>query len=110
MGTNWTLQEDLEWYDPAQVTTGGGHLQLTLEKIDDPENNHNLNYRSGMVASVSFVCDLYIKLCYRYNHGQEAVPNLDTLTQANLTLGTNSVSLVGLSRVCCYISLAECNV
>ncbi|KAL4266529.1 SKN1/KRE6 family protein [Pleurotus pulmonarius] len=48
--------EDLEWYDPAQVTTGGGHLQLTLEKINNPVNNHNLNYRSGMIQSWNKFC------------------------------------------------------
>ncbi|KIK44112.1 glycoside hydrolase family 16 protein [Suillus luteus UH-Slu-Lm8-n1] len=43
-GTN-----DLEWYDPSQVTTKGGALQITLAKAD-PASNHNLTYRSGMVS------------------------------------------------------------
>ncbi|KAH7906855.1 glycoside hydrolase family 16 protein [Hygrophoropsis aurantiaca] len=41
-GTN-----DLEWYDPASVTTGGGALRLALNKVD-PVHNHNLTYQSGM--------------------------------------------------------------
>lgn len=44
-GTN-----DLEWYDPSQVTTKGGALQITLAKAD-PASNHNLTYRSGMVQT-----------------------------------------------------------
>ncbi|KAG1751980.1 glycoside hydrolase family 16 protein [Suillus occidentalis] len=39
-GTN-----DLEWYDPSQVTTKGGALQITLAKAD-PASNHNLTYRN----------------------------------------------------------------
>ncbi|KAI0318046.1 glycoside hydrolase family 16 protein [Amylostereum chailletii] len=31
---------DLEWYDPRQVTTEGGHLKLTLD-IAEPSLNHN---------------------------------------------------------------------
>jgi hypothetical protein len=48
---NRVLQNDLEWYDPSQATTGGGALQLTLDKAD-PASNHNLSYRSGMVRHV----------------------------------------------------------
>ncbi|KAG1767378.1 glycoside hydrolase family 16 protein [Suillus placidus] len=39
-GTN-----DLEWYDPSQVTTKGGALQITLAKVD-PASNHNLTYKN----------------------------------------------------------------
>ncbi|KAF8153938.1 beta-glucan synthesis-associated [Crassisporium funariophilum] len=49
-GTN-----DLEWYDPNQPTTQGGSLRLTLEKVE-PENNHDLSYRSGMVQSWNKFC------------------------------------------------------
>ncbi|KAF9234999.1 glycoside hydrolase family 16 protein [Melanogaster broomeanus] len=38
---------DLEWYDPAAVTTKNGALEITLSK-EDPATNHNLTYRSGM--------------------------------------------------------------
>lgn len=50
-GTN-----DLEWYDPQQVTTQGGALRLRLDKVTDPANNHNLNYRSAMLQSWNKFC------------------------------------------------------
>ena len=55
----WTAQDlwygstqDLEWYDPDAVTTGNGTLQLRLDSFQ----NHNLNYRSGMVNSWNQIC------------------------------------------------------
>ncbi|KAJ8690649.1 hypothetical protein PTI98_012059 [Pleurotus ostreatus] len=50
-GTN-----DLEWYDPSQATTGEGHLRLTLDKVENPANNHDLNYRSGMIQTWNKFC------------------------------------------------------
>ncbi|KAG6816829.1 hypothetical protein H0H87_002478 [Tephrocybe sp. NHM501043] len=50
-GTN-----DLEWYDPSGATTGDGYLKLTLEAIDNPDNNHNLSYKSGMLQSWNKFC------------------------------------------------------
>ncbi|KAF5314511.1 hypothetical protein D9611_007111 [Ephemerocybe angulata] len=50
-GTN-----DLEWYDPEQATTRNGSLEFTLEKVDDPTLNHNLNYKSGMLQSWNKFC------------------------------------------------------
>ncbi|KAL0952798.1 hypothetical protein HGRIS_007023 [Hohenbuehelia grisea] len=47
---------DLEWYDPAVPTTKGGALQLTLSKVDNPDDNHNLTYRSGMVQTWNKFC------------------------------------------------------
>lgn len=44
--------EDLEWYDPGQATTANGSLVLTLEQY----NNHQLNYRSGMLQSWNKFC------------------------------------------------------
>lgn len=32
------------------ATTANGSLQLTIDFVDDPINNHNLSYRSGMVG------------------------------------------------------------
>ncbi|KAG8215428.1 glycoside hydrolase family 16 protein [Butyriboletus roseoflavus] len=49
-GTN-----DLEWYDPAAVTTKHGALAITLSK-EDPATNHNLTYRSGMIQSWNKFC------------------------------------------------------
>lgn len=33
------------------ATTGNGSLLLRIDKVDDPLDNHNLTYRSGMVCS-----------------------------------------------------------
>ncbi|KAG0699610.1 glycoside hydrolase family 16 protein [Suillus ampliporus] len=52
--------DDLEWYDPRQVTTKGGALQITLAKVD-PATNHNLTYRSGMVSQD---CLIVNKFCF----------------------------------------------
>lgn len=35
---------NLEWYDPAAVTTTNGSLVITLSK----QQTHNLNYQGGM--------------------------------------------------------------
>ncbi|KAG6905633.1 hypothetical protein DXG01_001497 [Tephrocybe rancida] len=43
-GTN-----DLEWYDPSGATTKDGALRLKLETVANPDNNHNLSYKSGML-------------------------------------------------------------
>ncbi|KAJ7596873.1 beta-glucan synthesis-associated protein [Mycena floridula] len=46
-GTN-----NLEWYDPAAVTTKGGALQITLSA----KQTHDLNYQGGMVTSWNKFC------------------------------------------------------
>ncbi|TEB12331.1 beta-glucan synthesis-associated protein KRE6 [Coprinellus micaceus] len=50
-GTN-----DLEWYDPHQVTTKDGYLQIRMDKVADPSTNHNMEYRSGMLQSWNKFC------------------------------------------------------
>ncbi|KAJ7221685.1 beta-glucan synthesis-associated [Mycena pura] len=47
---------DLEWYDPAAVTTRAGALEINLTKVDDPTLNHNMTYRSGMMTSWNKFC------------------------------------------------------
>lgn len=47
--------KDLEWYDPGQVYTGGGKLRVRLE-MADPESNHNLTMKSGMITSWNKFC------------------------------------------------------
>jgi beta-glucanase (GH16 family) len=44
--------QDMEWYDPTAVTTGGGTLQLTLSALAQ----HNLGYTSGMLNSWNQLC------------------------------------------------------
>ncbi|KAJ3550468.1 hypothetical protein NMY22_g456 [Coprinellus aureogranulatus] len=50
--------KDLEWYDPAQVTTKDGALQIRLEKTDftDTSLKHNLTYKSGMLQTWNKFC------------------------------------------------------
>ncbi|KAJ2919791.1 hypothetical protein MD484_g538, partial [Candolleomyces efflorescens] len=50
-GTN-----DLEWYDPAQITTQNGALQIRVDRVDDPSINHNMRYRGGMLQSWNKFC------------------------------------------------------
>ncbi|TFK60546.1 beta-glucan synthesis-associated [Pluteus cervinus] len=61
---------DLEWYDPQQITTRDGHLVITMDSADTLQpnltpgstapftiaENHNLQYRSGMVQSWNKFC------------------------------------------------------
>ncbi|KAF9481165.1 glycoside hydrolase family 16 protein [Pholiota conissans] len=47
---------DLEWYDPIQATTANGSLKLTIDKVDDIADNHDLAYRSGMIQSWNKFC------------------------------------------------------
>ncbi|KAF7364752.1 Glycoside hydrolase family 16 protein [Mycena venus] len=47
----WPTQ-DLEWYDPAAVTTRDGKLVITLSEV----NTHDLNFQSGMIASWNKIC------------------------------------------------------
>lgn len=43
---------DLEWYDPDAVTTTDGYLDIRFDAFQ----NHNLNYRSGMVQTWNKLC------------------------------------------------------
>ncbi|EJD51387.1 SKN1-domain-containing protein [Auricularia subglabra TFB-10046 SS5] len=46
---------DLEWYDPDQVSTGDGKMRIKLE-LAEPELNHNLTMKSGMVSTWNKFC------------------------------------------------------
>ena len=46
------VTEDLEWYDPDAVTTANGTLEIRFDAFQ----NHDLNYRSGMVQSWNQLC------------------------------------------------------
>ncbi|CAE6528210.1 unnamed protein product [Rhizoctonia solani] len=43
---------NLEWYDPAQVTTTGGSLRIELSA----KHEHDLNYTGGMLSSWNKFC------------------------------------------------------
>lgn len=43
---------DLEWYDPDAITTRDGVLDIRFDAFQ----NHNLNYRSGMLQSWNMLC------------------------------------------------------
>ena len=47
---------DLEWYDPAQVTTKDGALVITMDAVEDITTNHMLPYKSGMLQSWNKFC------------------------------------------------------
>ncbi|KAI0029995.1 beta-glucan synthesis-associated [Vararia minispora EC-137] len=49
---NYWQTGDVEWYDPAAVTTAGGYLTLTLSK----KNTHNKNYQGGMLSTWNQFC------------------------------------------------------
>jgi beta-glucanase (GH16 family) len=46
------VTQDLEWYDPDAVTTENGTLVLQMDIFQ----NHDLNFRSGMVQSWNKMC------------------------------------------------------
>ncbi|KAF7366334.1 GH16 domain-containing protein [Mycena sanguinolenta] len=46
---------NLEWYDPAAISTINGAMQINLTKAD-PATNHNLSYMGGMVTSWNKFC------------------------------------------------------
>ncbi|KAI3607332.1 glycoside hydrolase family 16 protein [Moniliophthora roreri] len=64
------VTQDLEWYDPQQVTTRDGALVITMDSVTTLQSgltpgstapfttaqNHNLSYRSGMVQSWNKLC------------------------------------------------------
>ncbi|KAJ8454577.1 hypothetical protein ONZ51_g12947 [Trametes cubensis] len=43
---------DLEWYDPRAITTENGKLVITMDEVQ----NHDLNFRSGMLATWNKFC------------------------------------------------------
>lgn len=49
---------DLEWYDPSNVITTGGALKITMDDLGsmNPDVNHGLQYRSGMLQSWNKFC------------------------------------------------------
>lgn len=42
----------MEWYDPSAAGTQGGSLRLFLSR----EDNHDLHYKSGHIASWNKFC------------------------------------------------------
>lgn len=44
--------DDLEWYDPAAITTSNGSLQITLSE----KQTHGLNYQGGMMTTWNKFC------------------------------------------------------
>ncbi|KAG8807456.1 hypothetical protein FRC18_005555, partial [Serendipita sp. 400] len=72
---------DLEWYDPEQVTTENGHLKITI----DQRRNHGMNYISGMISS-------WNKFCFTGGYIETAVslpgdPTVSGLWPALWTMG-----------------------
>ncbi|KIJ29685.1 glycoside hydrolase family 16 protein [Sphaerobolus stellatus SS14] len=49
---NYWPTGDLEWYSPEAITTKGGHLVIEMVEMQ----NHDLNFRSGMLQSWNKFC------------------------------------------------------
>ncbi|CAE6411970.1 unnamed protein product [Rhizoctonia solani] len=49
---HYWVTNNIEWYDPAQVTTLNGSLRIELAK----RNNHDMNYTGGMLSSWNKFC------------------------------------------------------
>lgn len=49
---NYWPTGDIEWYDPQAITTENGKLVITMDEIE----NHDLNFRSGMLQSWNKLC------------------------------------------------------
>lgn len=47
---------DLEWYDPSNAFTRDGNLVLLVENVQDPTDNHGLQFRSAMIQSWNKFC------------------------------------------------------
>ncbi|OCH84874.1 beta-glucan synthesis-associated [Obba rivulosa] len=67
--------QDLEWYDPTQVFTANGSLQIRMDQVADPSTNHGLQYKSGMLQS-------WNKFCFSSGYIEVSItlpgPNSDT--------------------------------
>jgi hypothetical protein len=92
----------LEWYDPAAIITKGGALVITLSE-QDPEFNHNMSYRGGMMAT-------WNNFCFT-GGGQSRSFGICSITQYNRTVPFNlnpafyaSVNLPGSSNALGYVS------
>jgi beta-glucanase (GH16 family) len=42
---------NLEWYDPKQITTKNGSVEFKLERAQDRKSNHDMEYSGGMMAT-----------------------------------------------------------
>lgn len=72
---------DMEWYDPEQVTTTGGYLRILMEE----RRNHGMRYISGMISS-------WNKFCFTGGYIEAAVslpgdPTVSGLWPAVWTMG-----------------------
>lgn len=83
---------DVEWYDPAQVTTKGGALQITIEQVSDITQNHQLQYKSGMLQS-------WNKFCFTSGYIEVALtlpgPDSNTKGYVSITVSLGNSTLTG---------------
>ncbi|CAE6492121.1 unnamed protein product [Rhizoctonia solani] len=49
---HYWVTNNIEWYDPAQVTTTGGSLRIDL----DQRSNHDMNYTGGVLSTWNKFC------------------------------------------------------
>lgn len=94
---------NLEWYDPAAITTANGSLVITLEQ----KETHDLNYQGGMMSS-------WNKFCFTggYIEANVSLPGLNNIaglwpavwTMGNLGRAGYGASLEGMVRVCSTVT------
>ncbi|KAK9893265.1 glycoside hydrolase family 16 protein [Cystobasidium minutum MCA 4210] len=53
---HYKATKNLEYLNPGQVTTQGGYLTITLDKVADPAKNHGFKYSGGMLTSWNQMC------------------------------------------------------
>ena len=89
---------NLEWYDPAAITTQGGALRITLSK----KPTHDLNYQGGMMSSWNQFCFTggYIEVAVTLP-GKSGVAGLwpAIWTMGNLGRAGYGASLEGMVRI-----------
>ena len=89
---------NLEWYDPAAITTQGGALKITLTK----QQVHDLNYQGGMMSSWNQFCFTggYIEVAVTLP-GKSGITGLwpAIWTMGNLGRAGYGASLEGMVRI-----------
>jgi beta-glucanase (GH16 family) len=98
---------NLEWYDPAAITTKDGALKITLTK----QKSHDLNYQGGMMSSWNQFCFTggYIEVAVTLP-GKAGIAGLwpAIWTMGNLGRAGYGASLEGMVRIPGYPEAESC--
>ncbi|CAE6387946.1 unnamed protein product [Rhizoctonia solani] len=74
---HYWVTNNIEWYDPAQVTTTGGSLRIDL----DQRSNHDMNYTGGVLST-------WNKFCFTEGYIEAMNTKLSLYTQSTCDVGT----------------------